>query len=269
MEVEESAALSVADSFVSVPGGRLFVRQWRPAGTGHSPLILLHDSLGSVAQWRDFPATLATRLQRPVIAYDRLGFGQSSPQTEPAKPGFIDDEARFYLPTLIKALGLGHYLLFGHSVGGAMALAATSRPSSGCLAVISESTQAFVEERTLDGIRVAKQGFEDEAQLVRLTRWHGERARWVLDAWTGVWLSPAFRHWSLAPRLADVHCPVLAIHGEKDEFGSAAFPRAIAGGVSGAAQMALLPDCGHVPHREREAEVLDLVETFLSRHRIG
>lgn len=268
MEVETSASWDVVDLSVSVPGGRLFVRQWRPAGTGQSPLILLHDSLGSVAQWRDFPAALALRLLRPVIAYDRLGFGQSSPQAGPAKASFIDDEARLYLPALIEALGLTRYLLFGHSVGGAMALVAASRPGSGCLAVISESAQAFVEERTLDGIRAAKQGFEEETQFARLTRWHGERARWVLDAWTGVWLSPAFRHWSLAPGLADVHCPVLALHGEKDEFGSDAFPRAIAGGVCGATQMALLPACGHQPHRERETEVLTLVATFLSRHRI-
>ncbi|MGY6038237.1 alpha/beta fold hydrolase [Aeromonas sp. AE23HZ002T15] len=268
MEVEESAVLGIADSFVSVPGGRLFVRQWRPVRADKAPLILLHDSLGSVAQWRDFPAALAACLQRPVIAYDRLGFGQSSRQHEPAKTSFIDDKASLYLPTLIKALGLSHYLLFGHSVGGAMALVEASQPGSGCLAVISESAQAFVEERTLDGIRAAKRGFEDGAQFGRFTRWHGERARWVLDAWTQTWLSPAFRHWSLIPRFADVHCSVLVIHGEEDEFGSPAFPQAIAGGVSGAAQMVLLPACGHVPHREREAEVLALVEAFLSRHPI-
>lgn len=268
MEVEESAALSVADCFVSVPDGRLFVRQWRPARADKAPLILLHDSLGSVAQWGDFPAALAARLQRPVIAYDRLGFGQSSQQHGPAKGSFIDDEAHLYLPALVQALGLSRYLLFGHSVGGAMALAAASLPGSGCLALVSESAQAFVEDRTLAGIRAAKQGFEESAQFARLGRWHGERARWVLDAWTETWLSPAFRHWFLVPRLAHVHCPVLVLHGEEDEFGSAAFPRAIAGGVSGAAQMALLSACGHVPHREREAEVLTLVEAFLSRHPI-
>lgn len=116
--------------------------------------------------------------------------------------------------------------------------------------------------------RVAKRGFEDGAQFGRLTSWHGERVRWVLDAWTETWLSTAFRHWSLTLRLADVHCPVLAIHCEEDEFGSSAFPRAIAGGVSRVEQMALLPACGHVPHRERVAEVLTLVEAFLSRYPI-
>lgn len=268
MDVENTLEMTIEERFVVIPGGRLFVRQWRPTRADKAPLILLHDSLGSVAQWRDFPAALALRLQRPVIAYDRLGFGQSSRQHESAKASFIDDEARLYLPALVQALGLSRYLLFGHSVGSAMALVAASLPGSGCLALVSESAQAFVEERTLAGIRAAKQNFEAAAQFARLTRWHGERARWVLDAWTETWLSPPFRHWSLAPCLADVHCPVLVLHGEEDEFGSAAFPHAIAGGVSGAAQMALLPACGHVPHREREAEVLTLVEAFLRQHRI-
>lgn len=269
MDVENTLEMTVAERFVTVPGGRIFVRQWQPLASGKAPLILLHDSLGSVAQWRAFPAVLAARLRRPVIAYDRLGFGQSSLQPEPARASFIDDEAQRILPALVQALGLSRYLLLGHSVGGAMALAAASRPGSGCLAVISESAQAFVEERTLAGIRAARQAFEDEGQFSRLVKWHGERARWVLAAWTGIWLSPGFRDWSLAPSLAEVRCPVLAIHGELDEFGSGEFPRAITLGVSGPASMSLIPDCGHVPHREREDQVLDLVERFLRRHAIG
>lgn len=242
MDVENTLDMTVTERFVTVPGGRLFVRQWQPLASGKAPLILLHDSLGSVAQWRAFPAVLAARLRRPVIAYDRLGFGQSSLQPEPARASFIDDEVQRILPALVQALGLSRYLLLGHSVGGTMALA---------------------------GIRAARQAFEDEGQFSRLVKWHGERARWVLAAWTGIWLSPGFRDWSLAPSLAEVNCPVLAIHGELDEFGSGEFPRAITQGVSGPASMSLIPDCGHVPHREREAQVLDLVESFLRRHVIG
>lgn len=216
-----------------------------------------------MAQWRDFPAALAARLGRTVIAYDRLGFGQSSVRSDPAAASFIDDEAQIHLPALIQTLGLTRYVLFGHSVGGGMALVSASLPGSGCLAVISESAQAFVEARTLAGIRSARQSFGEAAHFERLAKWHGERARWVLDAWTETWLAPAFRHWSLEPCLVGVHCPVLAIHGEGDEFGSDEFPRRIVQGVSGAAQMALLPGCGHVPHREREGEILSLVDRFL------
>lgn len=257
-------AVALSDVFVEVPGGRIFVRHWQPDGATNAPIVLLHDSLGSVEQWRSFPQTLAIRTGRPVMAYDRLGFGQSSRRTAPAEPGFIDDEALVYWPAIAGVLGLGQYVLFGHSVGGGMALAAAAVAGDRCLAVIAESAQAFVEDRTLSGIREARNSFVDGAQFSRIARWHGERAKWVLDAWTEVWLSARFREWSLDPYLGQVHCPVLAMHGESDEFGSCAFPRRIVEGVAGPARMEILAACGHVPHREREGEVLKLVGSFLA-----
>jgi pimeloyl-ACP methyl ester carboxylesterase len=253
---------------VTVPGGSVFVRTWRPPETDRLPVVLLHDSLGSVEQWREFPAALACATNRPVIAYDRLGFGHSSRRTDTATTTFIDDEARIHLPAVVNTLSLGRYVLFGHSVGGGMALAAAAVAGSRCAAVISESAQAFVEERTLAGIRAAKQGFEDEARFARLSKWHGERSRWVLEAWTEVWLSPEFRQWSLAPVLGRVRCPVLALHGDADEFGSCEFPRRIAQEVSGPARMQIIGDCGHVPHREKEGEVVALVREFLAENGI-
>ncbi len=153
---------------------------------------------------------------------------------------------------------------FGHSVGGAMALRIAASLQQSCEAVITESAQCFVESRTLDGIRSAQTLFEDPAQLQKLAKWHGDRAQWVLDAWIKVWLSPEFSDWSLVPHLSRVRCPVLAIHGDRDEYGSAEFPRRIASGVSGSSQMILLEDCGHVPHRERPQEILELTASFLA-----
>lgn len=258
--------VDVLDFHVDVPGGSVFARKWSPSSTGNLPIVLLHDSLGSVDLWREFPAALANATNRPAIAYDRLGFGKSSRRTDPAVATFIDDEARIYLPAIVNALSMGHYILFGHSVGGGMALAAASIAENNCAAVITESAQAFVEERTLSGIRAAKQDFENEAQFARLSKWHGERARWVLEAWTEVWLSPEFRQWSLAPYLGKIRCPVLAIHGDSDEFGSCEFPRRISQGVSGAEKMEIIAACGHLPHREKEREVLTLVCQFLQEN---
>jgi pimeloyl-ACP methyl ester carboxylesterase len=262
-------AVESKDLFVGVPGGRVFIRQWTIDGSWGAPIILLHDSLGSVEQWRNFPEALAAKTNRNVIAYDRLGFGKSTARTSPAKAGFIDEEAQVHLPAIAAALGLSQYILFGHSVGGGMALVAAATPESNCAAVITESAQAFVEERTLSGIRDAKQAFESEAQFSKLSRWHGERAKWVLAAWTEVWLDPAFREWSLDPYLAMVHCSVLALHGDADEFGSCEFPRRITQGVQGPARMEILSPCGHVPHRERESDVLAQVQAFLSDNRIA
>jgi len=257
-------SIDIQDSIVAVPNGEIFVRQWVPAEAQQTPIILLHDSLGSVAQWRDFPQELALSAGRTVAAYDRLGYGQSTPQKQPADIDFIEHEAGIYLPALASALGLSKYILFGHSVGGGMALTAAAKHPQQCLAVISVAAQAFVETRTLEGIRKAKAAFAHAVQFERLARWHGERAQWVLDAWTEVWLSPAFHDWSLNEVLAAVKCPVLAIHGDKDEFGSLAFPQQIINGVAGPSEMVILPDCGHVPHREQKSKVLNAVATFLS-----
>lgn len=240
-----------------------FVRRWLPETTGGMPLVLLHDSVGSVDQWRDFPALLAWRLQRPVVAYDRPGFGRSSPRTGAPSLDFIAEEAQAHFPALRDTLGLDAFGLFGHSVGGAMAVVIAAAHPVACRHVITESAQAFVEDRTLDGIRAAQLQFEDEAHFRRLVRWHGERARWVLEAWTGVWLAPDFAGWSLDRWLPQVRCPVLAIHGDRDEFGSIAFPERIARGAPGASRIAIMQDCGHVPHRERPDEVLELVSAFL------
>ena len=256
-----SPDLAAHDAKVAVPGGDLFVRRWR-GGSG-APIVLFHDSLGSVEQWRAFPARLADATGRDVVAYDRLGFGKSSPRRERPSPRFVEEEAEVFA-ALLSALGLSRAALFGHSVGGAMALAIAAAHGDACEAVVSESAQAFVEERTLEGIRAAMRRFDAEG-LARLEKWHGGKAPWVLDAWAGRWLDPEFRGWTLDPILAKVARPVLAIHGDRDEFGSDAFPRRIAKGVRGPSELALLSDCGHVPHRERPEEIVKLVAGFLAR----
>jgi pimeloyl-ACP methyl ester carboxylesterase len=252
------------DSWVEVPGGKVFTRRWGVASTDRAPLILMHDSLGCVELWRDFPAELARATARPVIAYDRLGFGQSEPLTTRPSVNFIREEAESVIPVLLQQLSLDRFALFGHSVGGAMALATAALHGDTCEGVITEAAQTFVEPLTVSGIRAAKQQFSHGQELARLERWHGERAAWVLDAWTGVWLSPEFAAWSLDDLLPRIQCPVLAIHGDRDDYGSVEFPRHIARRVAGPVEMAILDDCGHVPHREKSAEVLRRVASFLA-----
>ena len=257
----------IRDSFVEVPGGSVFVRRWGLGESGaRSPIILLHDSLGSVEQWREFPAALAQATAREVVAYDRLGFGKSTQRTGRPSLDFITEETETFFPAIQHALGITRFVLLGHSVGGAMALLIAASQSDACDAVVTEAAQASVEPRTLAGIRAAKVQFDTPEQFEKIAKWHGEKARWVLDAWTEVWLSPEFCSWSIDRHLGRVMCPVLAIHGDLDEYGSSEFPRRIASGVSGPSELALLEHCGHVPHRERQAHVLRLISTFLARH---
>ena len=257
---------SAGESFVPVPGGQVFVKRWTPPGDAQKPpLILLHDSLGCTGLWKDFPDKLATRLARPIISYDRLGFGRSSPRRELPSLEFVREEAIVYFPALRQALGLKDFALFGYSVGGAMSLAIAGEDAAHCRAVVSESAQAFVEERTRAGLRAAKARFDDRVQMEKLRRWHGDNADWVLRAWTETWLSEAFAGWRIDPLLASVRCPVLVIHGDQDEFGSVAFPETIARGVKGPAETLILEGCAHSPHRERETEVLDRTAALLER----
>jgi pimeloyl-ACP methyl ester carboxylesterase len=122
---------------------------------------------------------------------------------------------------------------------------------------------------TLAGIRSAKAQFCVRDQFEKLARWHGDNPRWVLDVWTEVWLSPEFSSWDIDRCLLEVTCPVLAIHGDSDEFGSVEFPRRITSKVKGLGELAILAHCGHVPHRERKAEVLRLTASFLDQRATG
>ncbi|GAB6049399.1 alpha/beta hydrolase [Hydrogenophilus islandicus] len=263
--------MTFSDCFVPVEGGTLYVGQWLPesAQTGGSadgvPLLLLHDSLGSVGLWRDFPAQLAQALSRPVYAYDRLGFGRSSARAGRPPLSFIADETVEGILPVLDALSVERAIVVGHSVGGAMAVAAAAQAPQRVAGVVTIAAQAFVEERTLAGIRAAQAEFADPATFRRLERWHGEKARWVLNAWTETWLDPAFRDWSLVPFLAQLTAPLLAIHGDRDEYGSTAFPETIVTNASAPAEAVVLTDCGHLPHRERPDAVIAAIDRWVNR----
>lgn len=261
-------AISIPTPYDAAGTAQVQVQRWLAAGADPAaiPVVLLHESLGSIGQWRSFPAQLAEALQRPVLAYDRLGFGQSTPRIAPPSFGFIEEEAQQCFPALMQALGLERYALLGHSIGGVMALHIAAAQPQACAAVMSLSAQAFVEERTLEGIRQAQRFFADPAQWARLEKWHGERTRWVFDAWTEVWLHPDFQSWRIDTALAGVTCPVLTLHGRQDEYGSTAFAQHIHSGHAQAAGSELvLLDCAHHPHFEQAEAVLAACAGFAAR----
>lgn len=261
--------VDVVEQLLAAPGGgSMFVKSWQPATQNRlPPVILFHDSIGCVEMWRQFPLALAARLQRRVIAYDRLGFGRSSAREQLPTVHFVAEEAEVYFPVLRSELGVKGFVAFGHSVGGGMAVMAAARFSQDCRAVITESAQAYVEQRTLNSIAAAKEKFKDPKELVKLERFHADKARWVVDAWTDTWLTAAFRDWTLKAELPKVLCPLLAIHGEFDEYGSTDFPETLSTLTAGGGEKLVLPNCGHIPHREREEAVLAGVSDFLSRTR--
>jgi len=257
------------DLWIDGSHGRMFVRSWFPERDAlrpnHAPILLLHESLGCIEQWKDFPSALAQATGRTVVAYDRLGFGRSDRLTAPPAPTFVEDEAAHGFACVLQHLGIERFVVLGHSVGGSMAVHCAARYPEACQAMITMSAVTFVEQRTLSGIRQARAWFADPAQRERLRRYHGERSDWVLSAWIDTWLAPDFATWTLAHALPAVGCPSLAIHGDDDEFGSERHPQLIADHASGQVEQALLSGVGHVPHREQPELVLERIERFLQR----
>ena len=250
------------EHWIESAAGRLYPKSWMPdVETSQPPIILFHDSLGCIALWRDFPERLADSLGRRVIAYDRLGFGRSDARNDLLAQDFIASEAEHFVPLLCEQLSIREFVACGHSVGGGMAVETGARFGERCRAVITIAAQAFVEDRTLQGIRVAQQEFKSADTFARLAKYHGGKAEWVLHAWIDTWLDPARAGWTLDAALENLRCPVLAIHGDRDEYGSEAHPRHIA---AGRGPVHIMPDTGHVPHREHPALVIKTIEDFLA-----
>ncbi|MDQ3023316.1 MAG: alpha/beta hydrolase [bacterium] len=255
-------SISSNDRVVGLPEGRLFTRVWLASVSTLTPILLLHDSLGSAELWRDFPEALCAATGRSVIAYDRLGYGRSD-----AHPGLLaDDHIETESETvalLLDQLGVDHFVAFGHSIGAEMAVACGSRLPQRCAAVIAECAQSWIEDKTLRTIAAAREQFNDPEQLEKLRRYHGDKAEWVLDAWHGTWFRPSMREWSILPELPNLRCPLLVLHGADDKFVSLEQPRTMARSGGGPSRLEIIDGCGHIPHRERMDVVLDVVSDFL------
>ena len=255
--------VATQDIIVSTRRGQLFAKRWMPhaPNTQHAAIIMQHDSLGCVALWRDLPEKLAIATGRPVIAYDRLGFGRSDPHPGTVGVNLVDEEAHGDFRTVLDTLGVDRFITFGHSIGGGMSIACAALYPDTCAALITESAQVYAEAHTLEGIRQAKIAFAQPGQLDRLKRYHGDKAAWVLSAWTETWLSPAFAGWNLDNYLSEVRCPVLSLHGDNDEYGSLEHMHRIHA-LTGSTT-AIMKGCGHLPHREKPQAVLTIIQDWL------
>lgn len=224
----------------------------------------MHDSLGCVELWREFPATLCQATGRQVIAYDRLGFGRSDARDQQPSLDFVAEEARDFFPLVCEQLDVNRFVVLGHSVGGGMSIQCAAQWADRCEALVTLAAQAFPEDQTLEGVRKAREHFRIPAQLERLARYHGDKARWVVDAWTENWLHPGFATWSMIDALVQVHCPLLAIHGELDEYGSARHSELIGQHSNGPTRIEILRGAGHVLHREQPQVIAEMVSKLLA-----
>ncbi len=227
-------------------------------------LIFLHEGLGSVAQWKDYPQLLSDELSLPALLYDRYGFGKSSMLKEKRKIDYYETEAKVYLLQLIEKLNLTNPLiLVGHSDGGTIALEFASMFPDNVRCLISEAAHVFVDEISISGIQSAVELFESGMLKAGLAKYHAEKTESMFYAWAGSLLSEEAKDWSIEHILPHITSPVLIIQGENDKYGTDEQVYKIFRGVSGEKELAILPKCGHIPHFEAKDDVLKLMANFI------
>ena len=235
--------------------------QW--VGRSGPTLVFLHEGLGSIRQWRDFPARVATATGCRALVYDRYGYGNSDVLREPrAGVEFMHDGALNELPELLENLNIDNPILIGHSDGASIALIYAGTYEVRGVAVLAP--HVYVEDDGLKSIREINATFETSGLPERLGKYH-RNARKTFHLWADAWLDPAFRQWNIEEYLPRIHCPVLAIQGEEDEYGTMAQLDAIARQVKGPCELLKLPGCGHSPHKDQPEKVLGSLASFIGK----
>jgi pimeloyl-ACP methyl ester carboxylesterase len=244
-----------------VRGRRLEVE--RLAGNGRRPtLVFLHEGLGSVSLWKDFPASVAAATGCPTVVYSRHGYGQSDLLEAPFAVDYMHREALETLPDLLAGLAIERPVLVGHSDGASIALIhAGSRDELTGLVVLAP--HVFVEDLSVNSIAEAKTAFETTEMPQKLARHHAD-ARRTFYRWNDIWLHPDFRRWNIEAFLPAIRCPVLAIQGADDEYGTIAQVEAIERQVAGRCEVVTLAACGHSPHRDQPELTAAAIEAFVA-----
>ncbi len=237
----------------------------RLAGDPQKPtLVLLHEGLGCVALWRDFPERLAARTGCPVFVYSRFGYGGSSSRALPWPLDYMEQEGGHGLPQVLAAAEISRCVLIGHSDGASIALvAAGSHAVSGLVGLVVLAPHVFAEALGLASIRKARTAFIDGNLRDRLARYHGANVEGAFYGWCDAWLHPDFVRWNLEPYLPGIRVPLLQLQGDADQYGTRAQLQAIERQVSGPVQTQVLP-CQHAPQFELPAESLALMADFVA-----
>lgn len=245
--------------------GRLLNYEWIGDAQGAPTLVFLHEGLGSVRQWRDFPAKVAAATGCPAMVYDRYGYGQSDLLQEPRRTvRFMHDEALVFLPQIRERLGIADAIFIGHSDGASIALihVGAGHPARG---VAVMAPHVFIEPVCLSSIEKAKEVFETTELATKLGRYHRD-ARRTFYGWADVWTEENFKRWDIREDyLPQIRAPVLAIQGYDDEYGTMAQLEDIRSRVRGPCELVKLEDCGHAPFRDQPEKTLAAVARFIDR----
>lgn len=240
---------------------RLEVERVGDPASPHPVVVFLHEGLGSVAMWRGFPGDFCAANGLAGVVFSRYGYGRSTPKppAERWAPNFMHEQALDVLPRLFAHLGIARPWLFGHSDGASIALLHAARfPVAGVVAV---APHLFVEDVSIVSIETARVAFESGDLRRGLGKYHDDPDS-AFRGWNDAWLSPEFRAWNIEADIAQVACPVLAVQGVDDEYGTLEQVRALVRRVPGA-KLLELQGCGHSPHRDQPEQLIREAGAFI------
>ncbi len=250
---------------LDISGRHLEGAWWGPAPDAAPTLVLLHEGLGCVGLWGEFPARLAEATGCGVFAYSRAGYGKSSPIPLPRPLTYMHDEARQTLPKILDAIGFREGALVGHSDGASIALIhAGAIRDPRVKAVSLMAPHVFTEDMGLASIAEAQRAYEQGDLKRKLARWHAH-VDCAFYGWNGAWLDPGFRAWNLEEFLAPIRIPLQVIRGEADQYGTMEQVRKIERGAGGQVDTVIIPGIGHSPYREAPEATLTALTGFLGR----
>jgi pimeloyl-ACP methyl ester carboxylesterase len=257
-----------SEGFVEIGESRLEYRMIGPPPAAAATIILLHEGLGSVGLWSDFPDRLAAATGLGVFAYSRAGYGRSSPSAMPRRTSFMHEEARDVLPRVLDAIRLRRGVLLGHSDGASIAaIYAGSFQDHRVGGLVLLAPHFFTEAFGVAEIARMHELYGTGELRAKLARWHQDPDN-AFYSWSGPWLDPEFRKWDITEELAYVRVPMLIIQGEDDQYGTLRQVETAKDECQCPVETLILPGVRHIPHREAAAETLGAIVDFIGRLRL-
>lgn len=250
--------------FIKIESSVLECNRIQKTESPETTLIFLHEGLGCVALWRDFPELLAATTGCNALVYSRAGYGKSSPIKLPRSVDFMHKEADI-LEKLISHFAIDDFILVGHSDGASIALLYAGKTTIHLpRGIILEAPHLFVEDCCLDAIREITETYDTTDLRDRLKRHHGENTECAFRGWSDIWLNPEFRAWNIEGVLPTITVPMLCIQGSDDQYGTLLQVEALKKGAGGPVEVVLVPECGHSPHRDQRKLTLDAMSGFIA-----
>jgi pimeloyl-ACP methyl ester carboxylesterase len=265
-KIKTMKAQITKDTFETVLDKTLRVRRIINASGKDKPtIVFLHEALGCIELWKNFPDLVAKETGHNVMIYERQGHGASSSLDLPRPLDYLEIEAQEYLPQLLEQLGIKRPILIGHSDGATIALIYTALYPVSML--LTAAAHVLVEEITIEGVGLAAESYHKNNICKKLEKYHGTKAHDLFWAWADTWLNPAFKAWNVRHFLSKIHCPVLLIQGKEDEFATLDQQDLIAKEIGSLAQTIVLENCGHSPHIQAKDSFLEGLCEFIKINR--